>query len=153
MRKRLTLFAVGFAACVATPLPQPPGFQLDVELVDAEPSDLTVVFDGAPGALTPGSVDLRITPGPTDSDPILEIGTGPVAADGSFSIVVVSPLENTFFVEALTAQEDVFVAAVAIDAGGTVTEVDPGPDTDEDGSPDAVDCAPDDPNLSGQRCP
>lgn len=152
-RKRLlALCLLALAACVATPLPQPPTFELDVDAIDAESADAGVTFTGSEGALRPGSVDLRITPGPTDSDPVLELGTGPVDADGSFTVFVVSPLENTFFVEALTDDEDIFVGAITVDATGDVVEADPGPDTDGDGSPDEIDCAPDDPDVRGQRC-
>jgi hypothetical protein len=141
------------AACVATPLPQPPSFDLDTELVQADADGTSVGFVGAPGALTPGPVGVRVTPGPTDSDPILEIGSGDVLADGSFEVLVLSPRENTFYFEAITDDADVFVAAVVVEPDGRVVEVDPGPDADADGSPDVIDCAPDDPSLAGQRCP
>ncbi len=144
-----SLFAL--AACVATPLPQPPSFELDTGAVDVELSDAAVTFIGSSGALTPGSVDLRVSPGPTDSDPPLELGTATVAEDGSFTVFVVSPDDNIFFFEALTDDEDIFVIAVTID-GDAIVEADPGPDTDQDGSPDEIDCAPEDADLSGQRC-
>jgi hypothetical protein len=159
MRKRHLLlgWALGLCfagSCVATPLPQPPDVELDIEKLTVEGTEGSpVVFVGAPGALSLGDIEIRVTPGPTDSDPILEVGTAPVAADGSFEVVTISPLENTYFFEAVLAEEDVFVAAVRVDASGNPSLGDAGPDSDEDGSPDVVDCAPDDPELSGQRCP
>lgn len=159
MRKRHILLGLALGlwfagSCVATPLPQPPEVELDIEKLTVEGGDGSpVVFVGAPGALSVGDIEVRVTPGPTDSDPVLEIGTAPVAADGSFEVVTISPLDNTYFFEAILADEDVFVAAVTVDVFGTPTLGDAGPDTDEDGSPDAVDCAPEDPDLSGQRCP
>jgi hypothetical protein len=151
--KRLlpSLWLIALAACVATPLPQPPEFELDADLVEADPLDAGVTFQGAPGALTPGPVELRVTPAPTDTDPPLSQGSAQVAADGSFTVFVLSPLVNTFYFEAISADADVFVGALTIDAG-IVIEADPGPDTDGDGSPDEIDCAPQDPARSGQRC-
>jgi hypothetical protein len=139
------------AACVATPLPQPPSYELDVDAIDVSESG-AVTFDGGPGALTPGSVELRITPGPLDSDPVLELGSGLVDADGSFTISVISPLENVYYFEVITANDDIFVGAVGVDASGNASEVDSGGDIDGDGSPDVIDCAPNDPELRGQRC-
>jgi len=52
----------------------------------------------------------------------------------------------------ISADEDVFFAAIVIDEAGNISEGDPGPDSDDDGSPDEIDCAPDDATLGGQRC-
>lgn len=145
-----SLFAL--AACVATPLPQPPSFELDVDLVEAEYEGAAVTFTGSAGALTPGGVGLRVSPGATDSDPPLELGSAEVEADGSFVVFVVSPEDNVFFFEVITDDADIFVGAVSIDAEGNVIETDAGPDSDDDGSPDEIDCAPDDATVSGQRC-
>jgi hypothetical protein len=159
MRKRHILLGLALGlwcaeSCVATPLPQPPSIELDIDKLTVEGTDgAPVVFVGSPGALSVGGIEVRVTPGPTDTDPILEVGTAPVDADGSFDVVVISPLENTYFFEAVLDDEDVFVAAVRVDATGNPSLGDAGPDSDEDGSPDVVDCAPDDPDVSGQRCP
>ncbi|NUP11421.1 MAG: hypothetical protein HOW73_35700 [Polyangiaceae bacterium] len=153
MKLRLVLIGIVGAAwsCTATPLPVPPvEYELDVEKLEV--TDQPLVFEGNPGAVTPGDVEIRITPGPPDGDPVVEDGTGTVAADGSFTILVESPLPNIFFFEAIEEDEDVFFGAVRVDAAGNVEEADPGPDGDDDGSPDAIDCAPTDPERGGRRC-
>ncbi len=140
-------------SCVATPLPQPPSLELDIEKlsIDSGPGE-PVVIVGEPDAVSIGGIDIRVTPGPTDTDPVLEIGDASVAADGSFTVIVVSPLENTYFFERIDGATDEFFAAITIDSSGNISEGDPGPDADGDGSPDEIDCAPDDETLVGQRC-
>ena len=162
MRQRRSIIGLAFAliagagSCVATPLPQPPSIELelDVEKVTVESTDgEPVVIVGQQNALSIGGIGLRVTPGPTDSDPILEIGNATAADDGSFTVIVISPLENTYFFERIDGDTDEFFAAITVDAAGNVSETDPGPDGDGDGSPDEIDCAPTDPDLVGQRCP
>lgn len=156
LRKRFVLVAFALAAgsCVATPLPQPPtDYELDIGELSVDTSGQAFGIVGTEGAVKPGSIEIRVTPGPTDSDPVLEAGNAQVASDGSFSVIVVSPLPNIFFFEAIEQNDDVFFGAVTIDAAGVISEADPGPDADDDGSPDAIDCAPDDPQKRGQRCP
>jgi len=156
MRKRLllTILAAGACSCSATPLPQPPvEYELDASKVEqSTDGGEAIVISGTAGAVSPGSVRIRITPGETDSDPVLEPGNADVSADGSFTTFVISPAANTFFFEALEADADVFFAAIRVDDAGNIEDADPGPDSDEDGSPDAIDCAPEDGTQHGQRC-
>ena len=51
-----------------------------------------------------------------------------------------------------TEEDDIFLAAISAGVGA-VQVVDAGPDTDGDGSPDAIDCAPEDDEYRGRRCP
>ncbi len=141
------------SACVSTPLPQPPSYELDISKVSIAGTGEGLTISGAPGAVSPTGVELRITPGVPNTDPVLELGSGQVGPDGSFDILVVSPIENQFFFEVIEADEDIFIGVIRGAADGTVTEGDPGPDSDGDGSPDEIDCAPDDDTLGGQRCP
>ena len=58
-----------------------------------------------------------------------------------------------FYFELITPDEDLFLIALQGGFDGPTQEADPGPDRDHDGSPDAIDCAPDDDSYRGQRCP
>jgi hypothetical protein len=157
MRRTPAIFLLACAvwACSATPVPQPPSYELDVDKSELQTTDgSTVRIVGGPGAISPAGIRIRVTPKrDPDIDPILEPGSATVAADGSFIVVVSSPPANTFYFEVLEEEEDVYFAAVLFDADGNTSEGEPGPDTDADGSPDEIDCAPEDPALSGQRCP
>jgi hypothetical protein len=162
MRKRHSIILglgllLALAACPgprgATPLPQPPGLELDIEKVSVDSNGGEgILIVGQADAVSIPNIEIRVTPGPTDSDPILEIGNATVDADGAFSVLVVSPLENTYYFERTDGDKDQYFAAISIDFEGNISEADPGPDADEDGSPDEIDCAPDDPTLGGQRC-
>ncbi len=142
---------LGPAGCGATPVPQPPGtdYALDVTKVTVEigGSFVTAVV-GAPGAVQPGSFELRITPVST-GDPPLVIGSNQVAADGSFDIAVQGTLVDLYYFEAVEPTGDVYFGVIQ---GDPPELADPGPDTDGDGSPDAIDCAPQDPNIQGTGC-
>jgi len=140
------------AACVTTPLPLPP--TMDPERISLEQGDeQTVIVRGAAGAASPGGIELRVTP--VESPPLSappEFGEVRVEEDGSFEVVVFGEIVDTFYFEALEEDEDIFLIAVTGAYGG-VAEVDAGPDRDGDGSPDPIDCAPDDDRFSGHRCP
>ena len=64
-------------------------------------------------------------------------------------------MTSRFYIEHLQDDVDVFVIAISggSDSGSGTYEADPGRDTDGDGSPDRIDCDPDDDRYSGQRCP
>lgn len=154
----LALAAVAFG-CVATPLPQPPiEYALDITRVQLAPQTSVLTLRGSPGAFTPGGVDIRVTPLPDPNQAFLPTPSiVTVAADGSFSVTLAGDPEGTFTFEAIETDRDVFVDAVSGESsplgdGFVVTQGDAGPDRDEDGSPDVIDCAPDDPELGGSRC-
>jgi len=146
---RTTLLAalcLAFANCVATPLPTPP---------TADPARMSLVEGGQPE-----QVDLRGEAGAIDGDLLMlrvSSGTGarevPVAMDGSFEVLALPATSPpTLYLEALTVDDDVFLVALTRGMGTTAVETSPGADRDMDGSPDAIDCAPDDAMLVGSRC-
>lgn len=141
----------GSAACVATPIPQPPDIALDVTKIRFElAGGYVVAVIGEAGAIEPGNFQLRITPvADPPSDVQIEIGASDVASDGSFSVLVLGQTTNFFYFEAIGPTGDTYFGTIQ---GDPPEEVDPGPDTDEDGSPDRIDCAPDDPTRQGSRC-
>jgi hypothetical protein len=159
LRKLLSvvlLTLTSLASCESTPLPQPPtDYHLDPQKIGFETSGPRVVaVIGQPGAVSVGGITLRISPieDPPTPSPVAA-GTATIAGDGSFTIEVDGRLENLFYFEAIELQRDVYFGVVrGIEPGGPGGGADPGPDTDEDGSPDAIDCAPDDPDVGGQRC-
>ncbi|MGE0787300.1 MAG: putative metal-binding motif-containing protein [Sandaracinaceae bacterium] len=137
-------FALFAAGCIATPVPVPPS--VDPDRVD--------VFEGSPG-----STVVRGDPGAVEGEPIaLRVRSadgsaeGDVEDDGSFSMLVPGLPSDVFFIEGLLPTEDRFLLAVTGGIGGSASVADPGVDSDGDGSPDAIDCAPMDPMVSGSRC-
>lgn len=143
------------SSCVATPLPQPPNVTVDPELIDlVEVSPDMVELQGRPGAVEPGETELRSTVPP---DPILRVPSRVVefqaAVDGSFSTQSLGTREDEFYLEAILDDEDLFLLRFTGGPGTSIEALDPGPDSDGDGTPDIVDCAPTDETITGQRCP
>ena len=143
--KHLTLAAL-LTSCLATALPTPPTADVrQMSLVE----DQTDVVDllGGPDAISGELSSLRVS---SDRD----LRETDVADDGSFEVLGLAATAPTvLYLEAVTTDDDVFLVAVTAGPGGAVVEAPPGPDRDGDGSPDAVDCAPDDGSVGGQRCP
>ncbi|MFK7988283.1 MAG: hypothetical protein AB8I08_19845 [Sandaracinaceae bacterium] len=133
--------------CVATPLPTPPtATASQMMLLDGQPGEVDLI--GGPAALTgDGLLSLRVT-GASGS-----VSTR-VEADGSFMATGIPSTSraDTFYLEAITLDADVFVLALTGGPGTSAVDAPPGPDRDGDLSPDAIDCAPDDGMLAGQRC-
>jgi hypothetical protein len=134
-------------ACVATPLPDPP--ELDSAAFSIEQIDVAnVTLAGSSQSLDPGSFTLRIT-NPTTA----EAGrvTTLVDAQGAFSATLAGVSSDTYFLEQVEPNGDIFIGAVAGSGGKGVAEVSV-TDSDGDGSPDAIDCAPDDGGVRGSEC-
>ncbi|MEM9192006.1 MAG: putative metal-binding motif-containing protein [Myxococcota bacterium] len=140
----LGLFVALVWGCNATPLPTPPS--VDPGEIDMFPGKQgQVVLRGGEGAVHGDFLALRAT----GSGPASE---APPADDGSFTLVINGTLDEVFYLEGILPVEDVFLVAIQSAPGGSAMEVDPGPDSDADGSPDSVDCAPMNPLQAGQRC-
>jgi hypothetical protein len=147
------LFLIASAGCFTTPLPIPPTMDPERIDLDAQNGPSTQITGGS-GAVDPGdeaSNQLRITSvgEPIDGPPFVEVE---IAPDGSFSANVPGAAENRFYFELITPDEDIFLIALQGGMDGPSEAVDPGPDRDDDGSPDAIDCAPDDDTVTGRRC-
>jgi hypothetical protein len=137
-------------------MPVPPTVTIDPELITiVEEGIETTRVSGGPGVFDPPNQRVRVSNAdpPVDSIPppveFTEVTTG---ADGSFSATLLGTLENVFFIEVILEEEDLFMVAVQGGMDGPVQTVTP-LDSDGDGSPDAIDCAPDDRAFGGQRCP
>jgi hypothetical protein len=141
----LSLLALG-SGCLGTPLPDPPSFSGEAITLSESPQPDTVRLVGDPHALNPGGVTLRITTPPAPGELVA------TNADGSFGRIVPGAAGDRIFFEIIDTEEDRFVGAFMAPLGGRLVAVDPGPDTDADGSPDAIDCAPTDDTVGGQRC-
>ncbi len=150
LRRSLTALVVswGLSACLATPIPDPPSLDVArMSLVQASASE--VRLSGRAGAVRPGGRALRVTnPSAPMSSASVAIYT---AADGSFGATLPGATIDTLFLEGLSDTADTFEIAVRLE-GGTVVGAPGGSDRDVDGSPDVIDCAPDDRTQSGQRC-
>jgi hypothetical protein len=153
-RRALRAFFVATCAllasrCVATPLPDPPSADARaMSLVSSTPTTVTLL--GRDGAIQPGGTRIRVT------DPVTGNAGGRrevhVTASGAFQSEIAGSTADTIYVELLEASGVRFLAAVRDGGGGAAVSADPGPDRDGDGSPDAIDCAPDDPSLRGREC-
>lgn len=143
----IALLGLALGSCVATPLPTPPTADVrQMSLVEAgQPERVDLL--GAAGALSGELLALRVS---SDRD----ARETPVSPDGSFAVRGLGAAgPPVLYLEALTDEADVFLVAVTAGPGTSAVETTPGPDRDGDGSPDAVDCAPDDGMFGGQRCP
>ncbi len=141
----LALCLAWLASCVATPLPDPPSLDTaEMSLTVGE--EMTVTLVGQDQSITPGGFTLRVT-NPTVVPRSVEV---PVDAQGAFSASLPGVLSDTLYLE--DAETDRFIAAVGSDSAGGVLERDAGPDGDNDGSPDIVDCAPADDTVLGSAC-
>lgn len=143
----LLLLLTRLVACVATPLPTPPS---------ADPS-LMSLFQVRDGKVTLLGEDGAIDPGDADILSLRVTGAGawtqvPVDPRGSFSATLPGLVTEVFYLEAIVEERDIFLVAVTGSADDSVIAVDPGPDSDDDGSPDVIDCASDEPNITGRRC-
>lgn len=158
----LTCLFLVFATpgCVTTPLPIPPTLTVDADLVEIgydERGGVSIV--GQPGAVEPGGEEIRVTSTSEIDSTVPLFDEVDVGDDGSFRAWVLGDPTEHYFIEHLQSDEDVFVISIAgyseIDSpdGFETIVVDPGADSDNDGSPDAIDCAPLDETLSGRRCP
>ncbi len=152
----LWLLGLGLTACVTTPLPIPPTADPErIGISDSMNGPPEVSVTGGPGAVDPGSEDsnrLRITRvgEPIDgAPPFTEIE---IAPDGSFEAVLTGYSSDLFYIELVTDDDDLYLITLQGGMDGPVQSVDPGPDRDGDGSPDAIDCAPDDDSVGGRRC-
>lgn len=153
--------ALCIAGCVTTPLPIPPTLTVDVDQIELSNDDRGgVSIVGSPGAIDPGSVDVRMTSSSEIDSVEPELDEFAVGEDGSFQTWLRGDPTNIFFIEHLWTNEDIFVTAIVgfseVDTPDPPYETitaDPGADSDGDGSPDAIDCAPLDETLSGRRCP
>ncbi len=143
-RAACALLGLALVACTATPVPIPPSADPDRIEVFADGEGRSVVR-GEPGAISGQAEMLRAS----SSEGSAEGDTGD---DGSFFLVVPGLPSDVFYLEGLLPTEDRFLVAVTGGPGGDAQVADPGGDADGDGSPDAVDCAPMDPMLSGSRC-
>jgi hypothetical protein len=132
--------------CTATPLPTPPSAAPErMHLFTFR--DAHVVLTGTPASLERfDGISLRVTgpAGHAEARPL---------PDGSFFVVVGGTRADRYFLEALLPQEDRFLVAITGGASdGDALSIDSGPDSDRDGSPDAIDCAPLDASVGGRRC-
>ncbi|MFO0548822.1 MAG: hypothetical protein U0271_10565 [Polyangiaceae bacterium] len=135
-------FTSWVASC-ATPLPDPP--DVDTAQMSLVAADTSVTLEGQNGALNPGGFTLRVTD--TVSLTAVEV---PVDAQGAFTATVLGSIDDPLWLE--SADSDEFLGVVGTDGGGGVVPLDSGADSDSDGSPDAVDCAPNDNQVEGSAC-
>lgn len=133
----------GWGGSCATPLPDPP--DVDTAKMSLVSADTSVTLEGQDGAMSPGSFTLRVT-----NPAALTAVEVPVDAQGAFTATLPGAVDDPLWLE--SADSDQFLGAVGTDGGGGVVPVDSGADSDDDGSPDAVDCAPDDNQVQGSAC-
>lgn len=145
-------FLAMLAGCTTTPLPIPP--TMDPDLVGSDPvNGPSVRIVGQPEALDqPGTIRVTHVGEPVDGT-IPEIVVITTGDDGSFDVTVAGLPEDRYFFEFLGDHADIFLVALTFGMDGPAGVADPGPDADNDGSPDEVDCAPEDDTITGSRCP
>lgn len=156
----LTLLSLTVAGCVADPLPMPPTVTptMNVEAITMFDDGDTIRFEGSADAISEGNVALRFSAVAPPFDGVAEDVVGTSSNDdGSFVVTLSGELTYRFFVEALIPDTEAFLGALApvcLMCTGPleVGMADSGTDRDGDGSPDVIDCAPDDEDLLGQQC-
>ena len=140
--------AAAVAACIATPLPTPPSVDTErLSLTQADAERVTLVGEER-AVQVDGIARLRVS----GARAWTEV---PVSEFGAFTATLPGQLADIYYLEAIIEDEDLFLIALSTPSGGgggPVEERDSGTDRDGDGSPDAVDCAPDDASRSGRRC-
>jgi hypothetical protein len=120
------LLAVFAAGCVATPLPTPPSANADrMELVASQTGQVSL--SGAPGAIRPGGILLRV------SSSWGRVDTA-VAGDGRFAAALDGRRTDVFELEALTGAEPLFLLALTGGEGDAVVVVDAPDPADGDGA-------------------
>ena len=147
---RRPLFALLIAtACSADPLPQPP--LVETERLRVLEIEGGARIQGGPMALRdPDGADLF---GDARVRSMGASGRSSIAADGAFSVDLPGTSRtDVFALEYVGPDADVYLLSFTSVAGGAIMSVDPGPDRDADGSPDALDCAPDDRTRRGEEC-
>lgn len=152
--------ALGFVvSCISRPLPIPPTIEpevdpdkITIESLDRGPGQAVRVAGGA-GAIDPPGTVIRVTCVVPETPPTTS-GSSEITTeeDGSFEVNINDVGPGICYFEALLDDEDLFFAALRSTIEGNTIVADPGPDADGDGSPDAIDCAPDDDAIGGQRC-
>jgi len=153
----LWLLGIVLGACVTTPLPIPPTVDPErLSLEDTNSNGPAVQVQGGPGAVDPGDENsnrIRVTQiGEPVSGGLPHFEEVEINEDGSFVALVSGLSSDLFYIELITTSQDIFLITVHGGFDGPVESTDPGPDRDGDGSPDAIDCAPDDESVGGQRC-
>lgn len=145
--RRLLVVVVLSVACTATPLPQPPFDAGSMSLIQDEQGTRLV---GEPGAVTAPADAIELRVRVVDDS---ALGRGPIAPDGSFDISIPgASIGSVHYLELVLPADEVFLGAVQSSTPPDVVEVDPGPDSDDDGWPDVDDCQPGDGSMGGSMC-
>ena len=155
MRSVVAAAMLSASACTATPLPTPPTVSADVGRIEVEMDPGGgVIIRGGEDAVTPPGTAIRLTlPPPMTGTGVPDIAETVTNSDGSFMVNLPGSATSVFYLEALLTDADVFLLAFTAGIGDGTVAVDSLPDLDMDGSPDEIDCAPDDDTYQGQRCP
>ncbi len=149
LRLAISLFVLlALPGCIATPLPEPPSADPGaMTLTETQPAGIRLA--GTSGAITPGSIRMRVTdPSTAATGGRVEVDVG---ADGAFGADLPGATTDVLYLEQVGPDRDLFFAAVQA-SGTAAVSADPGPDSDGDGSPDAIDCAPLDRTLIAREC-
>lgn len=110
------LLAALLAGCVATPLPTPPSADAErMQLVAIQSGQVSL--RGAPGAIDPGGIRLRVT------SPVDVVETT-VAADGRFAAALGGRRSDVYVLEALLETDPRFLLSLTGGEGDEVVPVD-----------------------------